>query len=195
MKRITFGLSIKEIRKAQAELKAYSKSLQRKCVQFVERLGEYGIEVATRKAGDNALGKYLLFQKEVTASNTKVRAVMYGTQTGLIRSEWYTNNNASGVEAADVSPLLMAEFGAGVKHDKNPKAHELGMGAGTFPGQTHAMNAEGWWYIPVNNPDGSLNTEMQWYWSDGIEPSMPMYTAAIEMHKVIVKIAREVFGT
>lgn len=186
MKRITFGLSIKEVRKAQAELKAYSKSLQRKCVQFVERLGEYGIEVATEKAGNNEYGKYLLFRKEVTASGTKVRAVMFGTHTGLIHSEWRTNRNASGIEVADVSPLLMAEFGAGINHDSNPKAHELGMGAGTFPGQTHAMNTEGWWYMDM---------DYEWHWSDGIEPSMPMYNAAMEMRDNIVRIAKEVFGT
>ena len=177
------------------EIRKYQTGLKRKNREFVNKLAEFGISVAQAHAGDE-YGPYIIFDKtlEPTQANGNVRGVMVATNTGLIRSEWYTINNASGIESADVSPILMAEFGAGIAHDNNPDAHQFGMGAGTFPGQTHAMDPTGWWYIPVNNPDGSPNTERQWYHSTGVEPTMPMATAFSQMFAEIATIAKGVFG-
>ena len=186
MKRITFGLSVKEIKDAQKQLRQYKKDLQKKCRKLVAALADAGITVAQTKASGNEMGKYLLFRKDVSATTTGARAIIYATQTGLIRSEWRTGNNATGIVAADVSPLLMAEFGAGIAHDHNPKASEFGMGAGTFPGQTHAMNPSGWYYMDL---------DYEWHWSDGIEPTMPMYTAAMHLRSTIVQIAKGVFNS
>ena len=60
------------------------------------------------------------------------------------------------------------------------------MGTGTFPGQTHAEDPEGWWYQTL---DGV------WHHSKGIAPTMPMAKAQAEIYDQIASVAREVFGT
>ena len=96
-----------------------------------------------------------------------------------IVSEWQT---LEGVKRATVSPVLMLEFGSGLQAE-NP-ANIPGVGTGTFPGQTHAENPGGWWYMDL---DGV------WHHSRGMAAKMPMYFAGKEIRAKIVSIAREVF--
>ena len=62
----------------------------------------------------------------------------------------------------------MIEFGSGLRA-QNPK-NIPGVGTGTFPGQTHASDPNGWWYMDL---------EGNWNHSYGITPQMPMYKASI----------------
>lgn len=178
-RKIKVTLSPSSFRAAAREVQKYRDGLQAKCQTFVERLAEVGIQTAAQNAG--SYGKYITFAVETTPEQNGVKAVMAATNTGIIRSEWRTKD---GVKTADVSPLLMAEFGSGLKAN-NPKAGELGMGTGTFPGQTHAEDPEGWWWMDL---DGN------WHHSSGVAPTMPMFKAAQEMERNLMKIAREVFG-
>lgn len=181
---ITIGLTPSDIAYARREIRKYKNSLSKKCSKFVSKLAAKGITVAKQNTGE--FGGYIVFEKHVDAETYGARGFILATQTGLIRREWRTNATATGVTSADISPLLMAEFGAGIKHDKNKHAHQFGMGAGTFPGQTHAFDPDGWWYLDMN---------WEWQHADGIEPGMPMTRAAEEMERQIFATAQEVFAT
>lgn len=179
-KRIKATLSQSSLRQAQQEIQRYKQEMLVKCRTVAERLCEAGIRVATENLG--GYGKYVTFSTEITPQKSGIKAVLMATNTGLIKSEWRTRD---GEKSADVSPLLMAEFGSGLRAN-NPNASKFGMGTGTFPGQTHAENPEGWWYMDL---------EGEWHHSYGVTPTMPMYKASKEMMDNVTKIVREVFGT
>ena len=176
-KTITIKLNQSSIQNAIKELKQYQNDLDRKCEIFCQRLAELGIQTAKENTGN--FGKYISFTYEVKDRTKGCKAVMVATNTGIIHSEWQTKE---GVKSADVSPILMCEFGSGLKAE-NPKGIP-GVGTGTFPGQTHAEDPNGWYWMDL---DG------EWHHSYGVTPKMPMYHASIEMILNIRKIAREVF--
>ena len=179
-RRIKATLSQSSIQQAIREIEQYKQEILKKCRTVAERLCDVGIQVATENLGN--YGKYITFRIETTPKNSGVKAVMVATNTGLIKSEWRTQD---GDKSVDVSPLLMAEFGSGLRAN-NPNASKFGMGTGTFPGQTHAEDPEGWWYMDL---------EGEWHHSYGVAPTMPMYKASKEMLDNVTKIVREVFGT
>ena len=176
-KTITMTLSQTSIQNAIKEIRQYQSDLNRKCEEFCRRLAELRIQTAKDNTGN--FGKYISFTYEVKDITKGCKAVMVATNTGIIHSEWQTKE---GVKSADVSPILMCEFGSGLKAD-NPKGIP-GVGTGTFPGQTHAEDPNGWYWMDL---DG------EWHHSYGVTPKMPMYHASIEMILNIQKIAREVF--
>lgn len=158
----------------------YKKDLLVKIQKFTVALARKGIGIALDNL-DEGYGKYIAFTIETDMKKDGVRTLMVATNTGLIRSQWKT---LEGEQEADVSPLLMVEFGAGLLAN-NPNASKLGMGTGTFPGQTHAEDPNGWWYMDL---DGV------WHHSYGISPTMPMWNAATGMMNAIRETAKEVFG-
>lgn len=169
-------LSKSSILQLQKDIQAYRGELNRKCEKIVDRLTDFGI--ATAKAHLGPYGPYVTFIQYLAPLTYGCTAIMLATNTGIIRSEWITKE---GVKTADVSPLLMVEFGSGTKAE-NPM-NIPGVGQGTFPGQTHAFES-GWWYMDLNE---------QWHYTTGVTPGAPMYNAVVEMRKSIVSIAREVF--
>ena len=178
-RRFTAELSEDGIESLKKQLLDYKRNLNDKCIQFIQRLSDEGIVVARQNVG--GFGKYITFSTTITAENGGYHGIMLATNTGIITSTWKTQD---GEKSTDVSPLLMVEFGSGLKA-KNPMGVQ-GVGTGTFPGQTHASDPNGWWYMDL---DGV------WHHSYGIEPKMPMYKASLEMHKNIARIAREVFSS
>lgn len=180
MRRISFGLSVREVQAAIKEVKAYQKDLTRKCEILCRRLTEEGIQVAQAHIGSSGFGKYIRLSSEIMPEQAGCRAVLYMEDASKIVSEWQT---LDGVKSAEVSPTLMLEFGAGLKAE-NP-AGIAGVGTGTFPGGKHG-NEPGWYYMDLNG---------EWHYSSGVAPKMPMYFAGKEMRTKIVSIAKEVFGT
>ena len=94
------------------------------------------------------------------------------------------------------SPAAMfVEFGAGVIYGAgHPFAAELGMGPGTFPGQTHAFNPNGWWF-KTDDPKLATKTDRYgyyWHHSYGNPPHMPMYHAARAVVRKAPQVAAEV---
>ena len=99
--------------------------------------------------------------------------------------------------------ILFLEFGRGVIGGGHPLAKEFGMGPGTYPGQTHALDPNGWWY-PTNDPvlgirkNTSDNPEYQdyqyWGHTHGNEPRMPMYLAYAKMKDDLLTVAKEVLN-
>lgn len=174
-RKITMNLSSKSMQAAIKELKAYQSDLNRKCEELCRRLIEAGIEVANAKIGESPLGKTITLQSKITPEKAGCKAVLIAV--GQIKqSEGYEPFNT----------LLAVEFGAGIHYNKteNPKANEFGMGVGTFPGQIHAFQEEGWYYLGNDN---------QWHHTYGVKATMPMYHASKEIREKVVPIAREVF--
>ena len=193
---IKFSLSTKEISNAIKDLKAYKKSLQTKCETFVARLADEGITVAQMNTGD--YGQYITFGKEVEPQKYGAKGIMYAT-SGTLRSTWLVKDPVTGEtrhRSADISPLLMAEFGTGQFAASDDKTKELGMGRGSFwpnanyypdkPEKNHALQQDGWWYMDL---DG------EWQHTEGQEPSSPMFNACLDMEIKLFKIAKEVFET
>lgn len=167
----------------------YKKGLAEKCKTFVEELAKVGIETARHVLAvdddeHKGYGKYITFRTDVDPEKYGCRAVLVASNTGLIRSVWRTNNTATGITEADVSPILMAEFGSGLMAD-NQHASQFGMGTGTFPGQTHAEDPTGWWYQTL---------DYEWHHSYGVTPSYPMMNAANKMFDEIGSVTKRVFG-
>lgn len=185
--KIVAGLSVSSIRQAQDAVKRYQDLLIYRCGELVNALADLGIQTAWARIGsaDKGFGKYITFQKNVSglATRTGVECILVASNTGVIRSEWQQADGTT--KSADVSPILMLEFGAGPIAG-NPDANKFHMGQGTFPGQTHALDASGWWYKKVNDDT--------WYHSYGYKASMPMQSAANKMISDIRQVARQVFG-
>ena len=185
--RVKAKLSLSSIQQAQKQILAYRNDMIAKCEKFVTMLANKGILVAEDNLGgveddQGGYGKYITFTVKTEPEKYGVKGVMIASNTGIIQSEWITKD---GVKTADVSPLMMAEFGSGLRAN-NVRAGEFGMGTGTFPGQTHAEDPEGWWYMDMNE---------EWHHSRGVIPTMPMGKAYAEILDQIETVAKEVFGT
>ena len=178
------ALAISDMVRIRNEVMKYRIKLVRKCDLFVKALANKGIIVAQDFVGDG-YGKYVTFSQEITEhAQYGCKGVMFGTNTGLIKSQWQLADGT--IREEDVSPLLMVEFGAGLRAQTNPTGTQHGMGTGTFPRQTHAWDPDGWWYKDL---DG------EWHHSYGVTPTMPMWNAYAEMKDQVIDTAMEVFRT
>lgn len=174
---IKISLSQNGISQLQKQLKDYAKkTLPQKSKLFVEKLAEHGINVAN----NNTVTTAVYFYKQIEEIESGCKALMIGADKFKILSEWLAWGE---YKTAEVSPLLMAEFGSGYMAE-NPMNVE-GYGQGTFPEQTHAFDVGGWKWMDL---DGN------WHHSEGVAPTMPMYSAWLGMYSEIEKIAKEVFG-
>lgn len=178
VKTISFGLSVKEVQAAIKEIRAYQNDLNRKCEELCFRLCAEGMPIARAYIGESGLGKYIRLSSEITPEKAGCKAIIIMEDTTKIKSEWQTKE---GVRSAEVSPMLMLEFGSGLKAE-NP-ANIPGVGTGTFPGGKHG-NEPGWYYMDL---------EGNWHYSTGVSPKMPMYYTAKELREKVATIAREVF--
>lgn len=172
---ISFGLSKESIDKAIKELEAYNNSITVKCERLCKRLAEIGMGAAMQRISESPLGKTISISSSITPSNAGCKAIIMAV--GEVKQ-------ADGYDP--INTLLLVEFGAGIHFNPipNPKANELGMGVGTFPGQIHAFD-DGWYYM---DDDGL------WHYTHGTKATMPMYYAGQEMRAMITKIAKEVFA-
>lgn len=178
-KKITIGKNGVDFKQAADMIREYKSSLHTKCQQLCKELCAAGVTVARAQIGNSGFGRYIRLSSEITPEQAGCKAVLYMEDSSKIKSEWRT---LDGVKSAEISPSLMIEFGSGLKAE-NP-AGIAGVGTGTFPGQTHAENPSGWWYMDLNNV---------WHHSTGVSPKMPMYFAGKEMREKVVELAREVF--
>lgn len=172
------SLSVSSIQQLQKNLTAYRDSLSEKCRQLVVALSEAGIAVAKQNTGN--YGKYITFSTKTEPEKNGCKAIMLASETGKITSAWKTSE---GIKTADVSPLLMVEFGSGWKAE-NPM-QVPGVGQGTFPEQIHAYDREGWYWIGLDD---------KLYHSYGISPKKPMYMASLEIQRIVIEKAKEIFG-
>lgn len=185
MKRLYVSLTTdKSIEKAIEKLEEYKRELHAKTEEFVSRLIEAGIDTAESNCGQYA--GMIVFKKHVFTFDDGVDGVLIATDGAKIVREWMRNGS---VVSAEVSPLLMAEFGSGwlanVMSSRDYRSNALGVGQGTFPGQTHAFDKDGWWW---KTPDGETHHSI------GEAPTYPMYSALMAMLFEVDRIGKEVFG-
>lgn len=168
MKKIRVGLSVSEFKKAAEEVERYRKSLIKKCAQFTRELAELGLETSRAILREN---------------------VDTGETIGSLHIEDDSHGNIMNMKIVVQSDaILFLEFGSGIKYSgtKNPKASEMGYGPGTYPGKGHWDDPDGWWYPDDNG--GYSHTY-------GIEATMPMYNASVQMRDNITKLAKKVFSS
>lgn len=176
-KKISFGLSVKEIQNAIKEIKEYQDNLDGKCEELCHRLTAEGISIAQVHIGSSGFGKYIHLSSEVTPEKAGCKAIFFMEDSQKIISQW---QNQEGIQSKEISPALMLCFGSGWKAE-NPTGVP-GVGAGSYG--EHGLDTNGWWYMDLNGV---------WHHSTGIEPKMPMYNAAKELKNKVVSIAKDVF--
>lgn len=177
-KNLSATLSVSSIRQLQKDLEKYRDSLTYKCELLVKRLAESGIPVI-----DENMAKAAFTVDEK------------GIQSGA-DPQHYTQvkiNTFGSYAKADLivegKELLFIEFGAGVYYNgaegtsPHPKGEEFGYVIGSY-GKGHGVQKVWGYYADT----GELIL------THGVEATMPMYKASIEIAQSVVKIAREVFG-
>jgi len=167
-------LNPESIAAAVDQLETYSRDVEYYASEIAHELADIGYEVAFSIMADH-------IYTGATIDNLEV--VDAGGGRFLLRDE--------------SEALLFFEFGAGVTYGGgHPWDGELGMGPGTYPGQTHAMDAyNGWWY-PTNDPALAVYTDKSgrmWGHTWGNPPHMPFYQADQEMRRQLLNVARRVF--
>lgn len=165
---INIELSTKSIEEAIREIREYQQNFKVKLNVFLERLGSLGIQVIDNNmptGEDDPSPEHYAYMK-VNSYDGYAEGTLY-------------------LQGEDI---LFIEFGAGIAFSaiQHPKASEMGYGVGTYPGQTHAYDEEGWWYTAE---DGTRRH------SRGNFAHMPLYKAETEIISSIQTIAREVFGS
>lgn len=165
------------------KIKQYrEKQLPSKLAIFESKLADCGIQIA-KGYSTGHFGKFIVFSKKLVDKNDRtVTTLMIAKDSQKIISEWYIDKEGN-TKQAEVSPVLMEEFGSGLKAE-NPLGI-IGVGQGTFPEQTHAFDTQGWWYKSTEDDT--------WHHSYGYSPNQPMYHALMDMQTVVTQIASEVF--
>lgn len=164
---IKCGLNTKSIQNAIDELNKYKENLIRKNKIFVNKLAEIGlnvIQVTMESIPDEEKGSYY-------------------TET--------INNDSGDVVGVAIrltgDHVLFIEFSAGITYgtDTYPLPSGAQYGVGTYPGQTHAYDPNGWWYTDKSG---------QKHHSYGNRAYMPMYHAEEAIVLAVRSLAREVFS-
>ena len=179
----TIHLDITDPKSIAKTIKYFEKmrdELPKKCEQLVNMLADLGIQTALISTIGNELADYILFSKELKSSDKgQTEMIMFGRDIGEVFGE--------GVDAAQISPILMLEFGAG-KYAVPPQSlldSHIEVGRGSFPGQTHAWDEKGWWYTDKNGVS---------HHSYGTHPQYPIQHAHDLMETQVDNCIRKVFG-
>lgn len=177
-KTLSATLSVSSIKQLQKDLEKYRDGLTYKCELLVKRLAEEGIPVI-----DENMAKAAFTVDEK------------GIQSGA-DPQHYTQvkiNTFGSYARADLivegKELLFIEFGSGVYYNgaagssPHPKGGEFGYVIGSY-GKGHGVQKV-WGYYADS---GELIL------THGVEATMPMYKASLEIAQNVVKIAKDVFG-
>lgn len=165
----------KSIQNAIKQIEQYRDDLPRKCQEICRRLSEEGVRVSDAAINSVPIGKTITLTTDINPSKMGCQAIMK-----------MTGRETRTEDGRVFFTTLAIEFGAGIRYNStaNPKSSEFGLGVGTFPGQTHAFDPNGWYYLDSNG---------EWKHSYGVQASMPMYNASVEMIQKIDSIVKEVF--
>lgn len=180
---ISGRLESNDLRRMANELRQYEVSLQAKIRTLLERLADKGVYAGQTTIGN--FGKYVTFSRHTDG----LGVVVVAQETNVIVARWLRGREEM---EAIVSPLLMAEFGAGphaivwegVTGNSNTLPDGTPIGRGTFPEQTHAFESS-WWYMDLNK---------HWHQASGVKPTRPLHNAMLEIINTVNATAREVFG-
>lgn len=181
MKKIKLSLNTKSINEAIKDIEKYKSNINSKTELFIKRLGERGITVAQMSV-TGEMGALITFtMKDISTSKNITIGYFVGENRTRVISRWKVlEDGHEVVRSAEISPILMFEFGSGI--------YKIESEFSKFPSQSedyeeHVKN--GWYYKKLNN---------RWYHSYGLEPTRPMVKAWEQMKSDIYKIAKEVFS-
>lgn len=161
----------------------YRDSFDAKIDTALERLANEGISICYSNSifvdDGKSYGNLILFTYTQDSSyNGYGEVVLTGSDIGKIVSRW---RYKGGIKEAEVSPLLMAEFGSG-NFAENP-LNVGGVGQGTFPNQKHAFEAEWHWTDEAG----------VYHRSSGIKPTQPMFRTRNYLLTRVATVFDEVF--
>lgn len=175
MKKIEVSIySHKSIMAAKSQLRKYKKELDNKARSVVSRLITLGIKTARVNCGEYR--QVIAFSREIHGSGHNMDGRLIAVGQPVLRMR--------GGEMIAADPLLLAEFGSGFEAEVLDPVP--GVGQGTFPGQTHAFDAEGWWYLSTD--------DWEYHHSYGEAPTHPMHAAMLAMIFDINRVLKEVYG-
>lgn len=165
---ISIDLSKSSIDKAIEKLRSYKESLNDKNALFVKRLAEIGVDVVEQQIAiaDGDSDKYHSVQIIPRSFGDYSQATI----------------------KLDGQDILFIEFGSGIYYNPSDPEHasKFGYGVGTYPGQKHALDPDGWWYRD------STGVSQHSY---GTRATAPMLNASRAIILQIRQIAREVYGS
>lgn len=147
-------LSAKGIRELQNGLKEYDKWLKEKSEELAKRLADMGAV----KAEVNFAAAYYDGEEDHEITVEPVDGGYKVKATGRT--------------------VLFVEFGTGLIGYGHPEPN--GMGPGTYPGNGHWSDPNGWWYAHGKH-------------SHGNPPNMPMYNTVKELEQELARVVKEVF--
>ena len=179
MRSLTIELNSKSIKKALKYMDGYKLRVKQKSTLLVGRLLDEGIKVAYQHTGRYT--GYVEFTKDIQSGDKQCIGILIGKDTKPFISTWILKDGTR--KQAQVSGILMSEFGSGWL--ANVIWSVPGVGQGTFPGQVHAENPNGWFWTDTAGKE---------HHSIGEVPYYPMYNAEMAMLKQIDSIAKEVFN-
>lgn len=170
-------LSVSSINNLKKQLQDYQKDLIRKCELFVKKLAEAGIPVIDENMAKAA---FTVDDKGIQSGanpehNIQIKINSFGD---YVRADLI-------VEGKE---LHYIEFGAGVYYNgeagtsPHPKGEEFGYVIGSY-GKGHGVQKI-WGYY---SDSGELVL------THGVEATMPVYKASLEIADNVVKIAKQVF--
>jgi hypothetical protein len=131
-KKITFGLSVKEIQRAIQEVESYKKELNSKCQLLVQALTDQGIEIA--KFNVRSLGAFYTGELEQSING------------------YYSPSLGTGIIYAGAWYAMYIEFGSGIRGSEAP--HPLSGKTG-WHYDVNDHGESGWVYY--NENDGSYH--------------------------------------
>lgn len=178
MKKITISLSAGSVRNAIDEIERYKAEFNGKCLLLCDKLLQLGISVAKTNLGKYE--PYIVFSKVINDVENGIEEILVMSNTGLLHVEWLTVEDE--VHSADVSPILMAEFGSGWYTDEK-RGSSLGVVQGSLNTYGHAKDQQ-WHYKDF---DGN------WHTSKGYKPTYPLLNAENQMISQIKNAIKEVF--
>lgn len=164
MKRVVVPLSTSGIAKLLHELTACERDIERKAKLLIDRLAQEGMQIA--QFGFN-IGVY--------------------DGTNDVKVDIKERGDMCTAVVATGTAVLFLEFGAGY-YLGGGHPEPMGFGPGTYPGQTHAFDPNGW-YLPkaVKEATGIEH-------SIGNAPTAAMYNSKKELEMNLQRIAAEVFN-
>ena len=171
--------SVEGIKRLADQIRQYSIDIEQANNKFVRRLAEEGFDIA-RIAVYNGLDPE-------TWNGRLIYPYDVDKDVGVFAIENDDSGEIDGVCLSFTgSQVLFIEFGSGWYWNGavNPKAKKFGYGVGTYPGQKHAFDENGWSY---QGEDG------KWRKSMGTQATMPMYKASVAIREKLVAIAKEVY--
>lgn len=156
-----------------------------------------------------AIREVKAYQEKVKQAGDKIArelahkgySVAYGVMSGHVFSgetleslDVIEDGPGKYILTASSQAILFFEFGAGAKYGEgHPWDGDLGFGPGTYPGNGHWDDPNGWWF-PTDDSRLIIRRDKSgqgWGHSYGNKPYMPFYRADKAMREDILKAAKE----